>query len=174
MKPKELFTKTLLRWLQNWGSEPGTKGELGTGPKGEKEVPRFLDTEMYFPFSRFSVSEIGMCLKSLYGFWAVSLPTPPPEKLLLNRWYILKLRRCGTSEFKKLSKYWKACINFEKNAESRLRRMEQRRQFLTTGKKTGLKDTMSACHQLHCCSWSGRTLAGLELVPFLANNPARA
>lgn len=75
----------------------------------------------------------------------------------------------------------KSCLNigrpaltFEKNAESRLRRMERRRQFLTTGKKTGLKDTMSACHQLHCCSRSGRTPAGLELVPFLANNPARA
>ena len=65
-------------------------------------------------------------------------------------------------------------LTFEKNAESRLRRMGQRRQSLTTGKKVGLKDMMSACHQLPCCSWSGRTLAGLELVPFLVNNPARA
>lgn len=42
--------------------------ELGRGTKEETQVPHFLDSERPFSSSRFNVSEIGMCLNSLYEF----------------------------------------------------------------------------------------------------------
>lgn len=45
----------------------------------------------------------------------------------------------GTSE---LPKYKKAAFTFEKITQSQLSGMEDLRQFLTTGRKTGLKDKM--------------------------------
>ena len=66
--------------------------ECGRGTKKEKQVPCLLDSNVYFSFSHFHVSEIAMCLKSLYKFHTVCLPhlILPPLKLLSNWWYILK------------------------------------------------------------------------------------
>lgn len=161
MKPNELFWQRLY-WsgckTEHLSLVWHEERELGRGTKEEREVSAFLDSKM--DFWHFNVSEIGMCLKSSYRFWTVCLPAPSTWKVVIKLMLHLK-----TEE---MCHFWiiKSCLNirrpaltFEKNVASRLRHMEQRRQFLTTGKKTGLKDKMFGWHQLHSRPWSAWTLA---------------
>lgn len=162
MKPNELF------WQRLYWSSCKTKHlnlvwneerELGRGTKEDKEVSAFLVSEM--DFSHFKVSEIGMCLKSSYGFWAVRLPTPSTWKVVIKLMVHFKTEEmCHLWIFKSCLNIRRLALTFEKNAASRLKRMEQKRQFLIMGKKTGLKDKMFVCHQLPSLPWSARTLAG--------------
>lgn len=162
MKPNEIF------WQRLYWSSCKTKHlnlvwneerELGRGTKEDKEVSAFLVSEM--DFSHFKVSEIGMCLKSSYGFWAVRLQTPSTWKVVIKLMVHFKTEEmCHLWIFRSCLNIRRLALTFEKNAASRLRRLEQKRQFLIMGKKTGLKDKMFVCHQLPSLPWSARTLAG--------------
>lgn len=55
-------------------------------------MPHFLDSERPFSSSHFNVSEIGMCLKSLYEFSTAGLPSSPSWKVAI------KLTVCFKSE----------------------------------------------------------------------------